>query len=129
MLNKEIKEKLEKELEFQGNMYFPEIERFFENNNFNYKGDKTLRLSDNSSIIVWNGWNQEAVDLICGMISNKNNHVALRCFNNMIEVMLSGGGLNLPIAKKDNYKYKKPHWLPGQLIWIKNKKGALNDNS
>ena len=124
MLYKDIKEKLEKELEFQGDMYFPEIERFFEDNNFDYKGDKTLRLSDNSSIIVWNGWNQEAIDLIC-----KNNHVALRCFNNMIEVMLSGGGLNLPIAKKDNYKYKKPHWLPGQLIWIKNKKGALNDNS
>ena len=53
-MNKDIKEKLEKELELQGDMYFPEIERFFEDNNFDYKGNKTLRLNDNQSIICEN---------------------------------------------------------------------------
>ena len=43
---------------------FVEIERVFEENNFDYKGDGAYTSGQHPNVVFWIGWNQEAFDVI-----------------------------------------------------------------
>ncbi|EHS79903.1 hypothetical protein IS189_0946 [Staphylococcus aureus subsp. aureus IS-189] len=43
---------------------FVEIERVFEENNFDYKGDGAYTSGQHPNVVFWVGWNQEAFDVI-----------------------------------------------------------------
>ena len=108
-----------KELEEKGDLFFTEVEEVFEKENFDYKGEKSLTFNHNKNLIVWTGWNQEAIEIIEEIL--KEDCVdAYSC--NPIEVVLHSNWLNFPVAKGINYKYVKPHWLPAKIVWVKKKR-------
>lgn len=120
----EIKKKLLQKIKEEKNLSFPEIQCFFEYENYDYKGEHNLyTFNDNGetnySQLVWADWSKEAVDILCEIFKENEGKIALRCLSSMLEILMSGGYLNLPIAKKNNYVYKKPHWLPCEVIYIK----------
>ena len=97
-------------------MFFTEIEEIFEKENFDYKGEKSLTFNHNKNLIIWTGWNQEAIEVIEEIL--KEDYIdAYLC--NTIEITLYSTWLGFPIAKGVNYKYTKPHWLPTKITWVK----------
>jgi len=96
-------------------LFFADIEQLFEEYNYDYKGEKSIYSGENESLIIWTGWNEKTVDMIVNIISKTSQIYCKQA--TYIEVLLMGKPLNLPIAKKTNYKYKKVHWLPSVLIW------------
>lgn len=86
---------------------FVEIERIFEEHQFDYKGDGAYSSGENDKVIFWLGWNQEAFKLIAelkrdGLI--EMNICPPLCY------MVDGKMLKLPIVKSKNIR--TDHWLP-----------------
>ncbi|EJG5122514.1 pathogenicity island protein, partial [Staphylococcus pseudintermedius] len=46
---------------------FVEIERIFEENKFDYKGNGAYTSGDNDNVIFWVGWNERAFDIVAGL--------------------------------------------------------------
>jgi len=85
---------------------FIELEELFEKYNFDYKGNKPLLALDGTqNLIMWDGWNKEAIELIQSL--KELTYIAV---NSSINYLICGGGLDLPIAKSIR-PYKKPRWL------------------
>ena len=99
-------------------IYFSEIETIFERYKFDYKGNKVILDGENQSILIWGGWNKEAIDIILKIFNNPNVFCAPL---NEIEILLQGILLNYPLAKKRKYKYKELHWIPSKLFWSSKK--------
>ena len=88
---------------------FVEIERLFERNGFDYKGNVNIIESEEySNIIHWDGWNEAAVDILKDLV---NNRIVRMVYSNIIIYLMDGKTLNLPLAKR-RIKYKNPHWSP-----------------
>lgn len=114
-----IKEKIYNEIiadiKENKDIYFSEIETIFERNKFEYKGNKTILDGENTSILIWAGWNHEAIDIIFKLFNHPN--INARPVNNYLEILLQGVDFGLPLAKRRKYAYKKIHWLPSKLVW------------
>lgn len=96
---------------------FSELERFFEEEGFEYRGDASIEVMD-ANILFWDGWNHEAVSLILELV--RGGEVTLDAAS-WIEILTFGKTFNLPIAKRPKNGYKEPHWLPVVL----SAKGAI----
>lgn len=46
---------------------FVEIERIFEENKFDYKGNGAYTSGENDNVIFWVGWNERAFDIVAGL--------------------------------------------------------------
>lgn len=111
-----IYEKILKKLEYEKELYFTEIEKFFETIGFDYKGSKNICVLGNENIIIWQGWNEQANRIMFEILKHPN--VINKGINNILEICLYGKRLPYPLVKKQNYTYKKPHWYPTKLVWI-----------
>nr|AET14338.1 hypothetical protein [Staphylococcus aureus] len=86
---------------------FVEIERVFEENNFDYKGDGAYTSGQHPNVVFWIGWNQEAFDVIAEL--KKDRRIEMDICEPIV-YMVDGKGLDLPIVKSKNIK--TDHWLP-----------------
>lgn len=92
----------------KGNVSFVEIEELFEDHSFNYKGEYALMYRKCKGIIIWNGWNNEAIDLISNLMQHKE--IELDPCSIMI-YLIDGQALKYPLVKSFR-SYKEDHWIP-----------------
>lgn len=91
------------------NVSFVEIEELFEKSDFSYKGEYSLNnIGGYENIIIWVGWNKEAISLINELMKEKKVYTTT-C--NVLVYLIDGKYLGYPIAKR-LYNYKKVHWAP-----------------
>lgn len=114
------KDKIFRELENQRiglGLTFADIDRIFENNNFNYHGDFDIVSSINPKIVLWINWNQEAVDLITEYQQKFNLN---KLPTSILMYLTSGKCVDLPLMKAKTIKqaqnYKTRRWLPSQFV-------------
>lgn len=103
-----MKNEIIKKIYRDDHVSFVEVERIFEKYQFDYRGDKTLHHEEYPHLIIWAGWNEEAVDLVADVL--KQEAICLQTTHNLT-YLIDGGGLSVPIAKGIK-NYKKDHWLP-----------------
>ena len=87
---------------------YAELERFFEECGYDYKGNLMCCSDVNSNVIFWVGWNIEAFSLINELIKERKIH---REPCQPFIYFIDGKCLSFPIVK-NNTKYKTIHWLP-----------------
>lgn len=87
---------------------FVEIEHIFEQNEFDYKGDLTLCSKAYPTLIFWDGWNQNAINILDELLDNE---LVVRQSASTMIYYIDGKVLNMPIAQ--HYK-KRVHdaWYP-----------------
>ncbi|EZY59614.1 hypothetical protein V061_02761 [Staphylococcus aureus R0353] len=98
---------------------FVEIERVFEGNNFDYKGQGAYTSAVNNNIVYWYGWNKQAFNLVSDLV---NDGVIEMNICESIIYIVDGKGLNFPILKSDDVDTY--HWLPVAFNICKKRKGA-----
>lgn len=104
-----MKEKLLKFIQENGRVTYCEIENFFDNCGYDYRGGLEIYSPVNDNVIFWTGWNEEAVKLLHSVViaGQIKKDIA-----NWIELMTGyDRWLSLPMVKR-NVNYKEPHWLP-----------------
>ncbi len=99
---------IRKKINEDDHVSFVEVERIFEDYGFDYKGGMTICHPKSLNLLIWDGWNQSALDLLNQLISNEP--FAMHS-THTITYLIDGGALNLPLAKSVR-DYKHPHWLP-----------------
>lgn len=87
---------------------YVELERFFDEIGFEWRGEMAVVNSDNQHVVFWTGWNQEATDVVSELEATKQ--VLKKPVERLI-YLLDGRSLTLPVAKT-NRIYKTDHWLP-----------------
>ncbi|ARJ51320.1 pathogenicity island protein [Staphylococcus lutrae] len=86
---------------------FVEIERIFEENGFDYKGDGAYTSGNHENVVFWLGWNEEAFDIVAEL---KHDGLIEMNICPPMYYLIDGKSLNLPIVKSKNIK--TDHWLP-----------------
>lgn len=104
MIKQEIVEKIYRD----DHVSFVEIEKILKEHNFDYKGDRVIHHEGCPHLIIWAGWNEDAVEIVAGVL--REEAICLQTTHNLT-YLIDGGGLDLPIAKGIK-KYKRDHWLP-----------------
>ena len=102
-----IKNELIKYIKTNAGTSFVEIEKIFEENNFDYKGNGAYTSSESSHIVYWYGWNRQAFNIVSELVSDDLIEMN-RC--EPIIYMVDGKGLSLPIVNNKNIE--TDHWLP-----------------
>lgn len=98
----------------QGTSY-AELEHLFDELNFEWRGNFDICSGQCENVILWTGWNKEAIEVINNL---KRSEKIEQVLTDPIIYLIDGKALNMPIVKK--YKdYKKPHWLP--VVFTTNK--------
>lgn len=89
---------------------FVEIENIFLKSGFEYRGNLAILHPSISNVVVWIGWNQEAVDVIKEVVDMGVHYVPTA----VLTYLIDGKVLDLPVARarKD---FKKVHWVPVTL--------------
>ncbi len=64
MTNKNIKNKVLDYIKNHNATSFVEIERVFEEHNFDYKGDGAYTSGAHQNVIFWTGWNEQAFNVV-----------------------------------------------------------------
>ena len=81
-------------------IYFSEIERIFELNNFDYKGNIDISAGENPSILIWAGWNEQAIKILFKIF--KHPRISAKPLSGL-EMLMHGKFLGYPLAKRKNY--------------------------
>ncbi|EHT3452817.1 pathogenicity island protein [Staphylococcus pseudintermedius] len=102
-----IKKELIKYIKTNAGTSFVEIEKIFEENSFEYKGNGAYTSAENSHIVYWYGWNRQAFNTVSGLVNDDLIEMN-RC--EPIIYMVDGKGLSLPIVNNKNIA--TDHWLP-----------------
>lgn len=120
MSNKEMQAIIEEYIKSHPGTSFIEIERLFEENDFDFRGDIGIfpsteqRKGDafiGKNILFWAGWNHQACDIFCEIIAGDFHYETCP----LLLYIADGGFLDIPIAKKHNHDYKDIHWLPAVI--------------
>ena len=101
-----VKLDLVKMIKDKGGVSFVEIENYFEEINFDYRGEEQLNPSGNNKIIYWCDWNEQACNLIIELL--KDDLIEISPAIPLIYI-IDGKGLDLPIYNEDK---PYPQWLP-----------------
>lgn len=97
-----------------GGMDFPQIEAMFKTFNFNYEGCTAFFASHNPSVVLWMGWNDEAIDLLEEVLDDENYYV-VPCPAYLYN--LKGYSFPFPVIDKGpKYLYREIHWSPARVI-------------
>lgn len=99
---------------------FVEIEKVFEQNDFDYTGQGAYTSAENNNIVFWYGWNKQAFDVVSGLV-NEGVIEMSRC-ESMVYIV-DGKGLNFPILKSD--EVETYHWLPVTFTITNNEKECV----
>ena len=114
MKKEEAKIALMERIKEEGDMFFGEIENFFDSIGYEYKGDKSIRAREGSNLVIWVGWNDEAISILNEMMEF-DGFTGMTA--NPIEVAIMEQ-LTLPMAKQINRNYREPHWLPCKMAYV-----------
>lgn len=104
---KKIKKELVNYIKDNAGTSFVEIEKIFEENNFDYKGNGAYTSAESSHIVYWYGWNRQAFKIVSELVNDDLIQMN-RC--EPIIYMVDGKGLSLPIANNKNIE--TDYWLP-----------------
>lgn len=85
-----------------------ELEYFFDRIGFDYRGRMRIHSGACENVILWDGWNYNAITLIEDVTASGKVRKAPA---GELVYLLDGKVLNYPIVQR-NRAYKKPHWLP-----------------
>lgn len=113
-LKKDMKEKIKTIISdyVKQNDYvtYPEIERLFEKNGYDYAG-KLVHTKDNGyNIIFWAGWKEEAFKILSEL--EKAGKIYMHP-SSTLHYLITGKCLTFPVVTQIRPKrYKKDHWLP-----------------
>lgn len=114
MKKEEAKVTLMERIKEERDMFFGEIEDFFESIGYDYKGGKSIRAREGSNLVIWVNWNDEAISIL-------NEIMEVKGFTGMtanpIEIAIMEQ-LVLPLAKQINRNYREPHWLPCKIAYV-----------
>lgn len=102
-----IKNELIKYIKTNAGTSFVEIEKIFEENKFDYKGNGAYTSSENNNIVYWYGWNKQAFNVVNELV---NDGVIEMNTCEPIIYIVDGKGLSFPILKSENVETY--HWLP-----------------
>ncbi|OHQ92727.1 MULTISPECIES: pathogenicity island protein [Staphylococcus] len=86
---------------------FVEIEKVFEQNDFDYTGQGAYTSAENNNIVFWYGWNKQAFDVVSELVNE--GLIDMKICEPVI-YMVDGKELNLPVLK--SYDIDTYHWLP-----------------
>ncbi|MDK9854348.1 pathogenicity island protein [Staphylococcus equorum] len=102
-----IKQKVFEYVDGHEETSFVEIERIFDEHDFDYEGDLSLTGTNNKTLIFWIDWNNEAIEIITELMAEEKIYMDA-C--QPLYYIIDGKGIDLPIPKRAGTK--KPHWLP-----------------
>lgn len=108
MKKKEMKKKVLEYINREGSVSYAELEWFFEQNHYDYKGDVATASEKCIHVIFWSGWKREAFDMMGELIQEGKIHREPTSF---LTYLLDGATQDLPMVKC-NKQYKTDHWLP-----------------
>ena len=100
-----IKLDLVKLIKHKKGVSFVEIEIYFDEVGFNYNGDIAM-CKGNENIVFWNGWNEQACNLIHELLASK---VITLQPTDVLIYYIDGKVLTLPVYKS---KRSYTQWLP-----------------
>ena len=102
-----MKEKIYKFICERKEVTFVELERFFEGNGIDYKGDFAIGTSTGVPVYMWFGWKEEIAKILAQLRSEKK----ITFFPATVFIYLVDGKVpSVPIYK--GRRVKKDHWLP-----------------
>lgn len=87
---------------------FVELERLFERQHYDYRGDKHFTVAGYDNVWLWAGWNSAAFDIIAELMNEKSIKTTE---TTTLLYVVDGKGLDLPLVKQAR-DYREPHWLP-----------------
>lgn len=108
MTNKNIKNKVLDYIKNHNATSFVEIERVFEEHNFDYKGDGAYTSGAHQNVIFWTGWNEQAFNVVAEL--KKDGYIEIEPCPLLI-YLTDGKCLNLPVMQKVS-DAKHDCWLP-----------------
>lgn len=114
--NEKIIQEIIKHAHQQGNMTFLAVEKIFSWHGFDFDGNQYPPMTQSENLLVWDGWNTEALDLFKEAL-DRGQLEAKYC--GIVPYLVDGGGLACPLATEVK-DYDEPHWAP---VFF-NKKGA-----
>lgn len=102
----EIKLGLVRMIKDKGGVSFVEIELYFDEIGFDYRGEEQLNSSKNNKIIYWSDWNKQACELLTELLKNKKIEMTP---TSLWVYLADGKVLTVPVYEKN-----KPfeQWLP-----------------
>lgn len=108
MKKEEMKERVLEYIKQNSSVSYAELEWFFEQNDFDYRGNLDSLSGVCDHIVFWTGWNQEAYDIMAELLKEGKIH---REPVTQFIYFIDGKVLQMPIVKH-NRQYKTDHWLP-----------------
>ncbi len=95
---------------------FLDIEMFFNQIGFDYKGTYYLFMINNPSIIAWHGWNMDAIYVVEKILEDKRYSLAL---TPAILYIFKGFISKHPVieGKDINTNYDTFHWAPFKIVF------------
>lgn len=109
------KEKLYAWLKDHPRATFSEIERFFDENHYDWRGDYAVWNFPGSNVVFWAGWAKEAADMMTELTHEERVGIAPVP---PIFTLFWPDCLDLPLAKRHDRRYKNLHWLPAVVKCI-----------
>ncbi|OFN98357.1 pathogenicity island protein [Staphylococcus sp. HMSC077B09] len=103
-----IKNKIIKYITENAGTSFVEIEKIFDENNFDYTGQGAYTSAENNNIVFWYGWNKQAFDVVSELVND--GVIEMSKCESMI-YLVDGKSLKLPILNKLS-DAKELCWLP-----------------
>ena len=110
----EVKAKVYEYIKKQGGVSYAEIERYFEELGYNYKGENVCCSSVNPNVVFWEGWHKQAYSILTELLQEKKiSREPAPWWGYLVD----GKGLSLPVlpdfpSLKELTKVKREYWLP-----------------
>ena len=109
-----VKNKIIKYITENAGTSFVEIEKIFDENHFDYKGNGAYTSAENNNIVFWYGWNEQAFNVVSSLVNE--GLIEMRTCEPVIYIV-DGKSLNFPIVKSECINTY--HWLPVTFNLIK----------
>lgn len=74
-----------------------------------FPGEYEWLISASSNVVLWKQMSSQAIDALTEL--EREGRVRLKPCAQFVYTV-DGAVLSLPLAKKANHNYKRPHWLP-----------------
>lgn len=104
----EVKQAVLEYIKKRSGVTYVEIEKVFDRMGFDWRGDTGMVCHHGKNILFWDGWTQEAFDILNEL--EKEKKIFKQSTLNIV-YLADGKAFNLPIAT-DIKRYKELHWLP-----------------
>lgn len=108
MTREQVKQKVSDYIKENNRVSYIELQRLLDELRYNYQGDLCIISSKCERAIFWDGWNQDAIDLMNEIQDEGDIHKEPTQF---LTYLLDGGGLSLPIVQSA-VDLKQDCWIP-----------------